>query len=860
MTKPILFGSTAIALVAFAAPVSAQTAPAPQQGASASAEEAGDAPEIIVTGNRRLSRSPQDAKQKSLAIVDSVGALEIQKLTDTTVADALTKLPGVNPWRGFQTSKAWYVNVRGLDANYNSVDLDGGMFFDSSRNDRAIYMDTVPANAINELVVTKTVTPDMDANSIGGHISIRTLRSFDLNGAPVTKLAASANFYDQHGAARGFGPGFTADAVIKRTFGPNGDFGFVLAASAHDDHTSEIYHNIGGYVRPNGIDVPTGSVQNGNFDNHDYGQSLMAKIEARSSDSFYGFANVTYFNEQIRQDNYYGGIAINPTFVTNASEGSGNFTNGTAQAFAREYDLSRKLLTGTVGAEFKVTDVSKLSLVGSLESSHHNEDVRVGSTFAFNNLAGQYNIGQEGGRFTLTPVPAGLNDPALWTGNPASPAQATHLPMQDKVYTLRADYNHNNFDFSRGLGFAFGGAFRRLDRNFVQTVDRYTLAAGTPYQLASFINSAAPNQFDANGPVFVDPDKYWNYITANGIRTTTPAPTSSYHLFEDVLAGYGALYFTADNFRAIAGFRYESTHVDNTTANVLNSVTTPFRFKRKYNNFLPNVQLTYDIVPSLRVKAAFTETIARPRFQQFAQSQTINNFSSTNVTVFGSNPDLIARRSRNYDISIESYHSGGFVSLGFFKKNIDHEVYNLLTTTSDPATGAVTQTSIPQNAGSSKVSGLEAQLEWHDFTSVAPWLEGFGFRANYTRLWGKLGVVNADRTTRTINALSQQPSYEANVILTYDHGPLSASLNWSGRGRSFTGTVGAVAAGDVWIAPYSSVNARLGYKVVDGVEVFVSGRNLTDSTWRETSGIDSNQTQVAIKNGRTFLVGAQVRF
>ena len=132
--------------ILIAVPATAQTAAGNPGGQATDATAIGqpDAEpqnDIIVTGQRRLSRAPQDAKRSSLAMVDSVGALEIQKLPDQTVADALAGVPGVSLQRGFQFQKGWYATIRGLDSNYNSVDLDGGMFFDSTRNDRAVYLD-----------------------------------------------------------------------------------------------------------------------------------------------------------------------------------------------------------------------------------------------------------------------------------------------------------------------------------------------------------------------------------------------------------------------------------------------------------------------------------------------------------------------------------------------------------------------------------------------------------------------------------------------------------------------------------------------------------------------------------------------
>ncbi|KQM62319.1 MULTISPECIES: TonB-dependent receptor [unclassified Sphingomonas] len=841
-----------------AMPASAQTAPAPTPAAE-QAEAAEPSNDIIVSGQRRFSRAPQDAKRSNLAMVDSVGALEIQKLPDQTVADALARVPGVSLQRGFQFQKGWYATIRGLDGNYNSVDLDGGMFFDSTRNDRAVYLDTVPAMAINELVVTKTVTPDMDANSIGGHVSINTLRSFDLGGAAVTKGDFGLNLFDKGGAPDGHGPGKIGNIVVKRTFA-NGDFGFVGAASWHDDRYSQTYNNTSAYVVRNGIDVPTSALQRGDFDIHDKGYSLLGKLEARSADRFYGFVEGTYFNSDIVQNNYRGGTTVNAANVTTTAEGRGSFTGASAQAYSRVYSISRELMTATAGGEFKVGDTSKLKAVASIEKSNHDETLENGAIYTFGGLAGTYAIGKDQVDLALNPA-TGLSNPANWSANPASAAVVTHLPMTDKVYTARADYNFNSFPFSKGVGLSTGVNWRRLHRVFNQSADNYTLPTGSAYTLDKvLVDGGKGSVFDGQGIVYVDHDAYWNFVRTNGTNNRTTSRTGSFDLTEDVFAGYGAVHYNSDVVHALAGVRYEKTAFDNTTATLRGGVATPVSFHRSYDYFLPNAQVSVDVLPVLRLKAAYTETIARPTFTTFAQGLTINNFSSLNVLIRGSNPNLKARHSKNYDIAVESYLSHGFFSAGLFRKNIDGEIYFLTTTTNDPATGVASQLSTPYNAANSKVTGLELNAEWRDFTALTPMLDGFTLRANYTRLWGRLGVLNADGTGRTIGALNQQPTYIANAMAVYDKGPFTGSLSYARRGQAFNGGVGATSAGDTYIQGYDSLDARIAVRPVTRIEVFVAARNLTNSWWREVTGVNRNQLLTAIQSGRSYTVGAQFRF
>jgi iron complex outermembrane receptor protein len=829
--------------------------PDPSQGASGD-----DLQAIVVTGQRRLSRAPEDAKRNATGVVDSVGALEIQQLTDTTVGDALTRIPGIAAQRGFQTQKTWYVDIRGFDGNYNSVDLDGGMFIDSTRNDRAAYLDTVPALAINELVVTKTVTPDMDPNSIGGHISILTLRSFDLGGQPLLRGDVALDLFQQNGAPDSHGPGGSGDFVAKRTFGPDGDFGFVLAASAHNDRRSELYNNSGTYSVVGGLDVPAGAQEHGKFDVYDHGYSVLGKLEARSSDKFYSFLALNAFGEDIDQNNARGSFALPTTGVTATSDTSGTFTNGTAQAYSREYDIDRRVLTFTSGFDYAATDDSKLSVIASYGNSKHNETLWNGSQFKFPGLSGSYDIGANGTSISLAPAP-GLADADNWKVTPSSAATITHLPMTDKIYTLRTDWSENNFPFSQGLGFSAGVSLRRLHRIFNQSADNFTLPTGTQYSLSQALaGNGSSSALDGVGAAYVDFGKYWSYMQANGIDNHTTTPTSSYDLVEDALGGYTTINYAIGRFKALAGVRYEYTHEDDHTAQLNGTTPVPDDFTRHYGNVLPNVQASFDVAQGFRVRGAYTETIARPTFTNFAQGLTINNFSSLTPFIRGSNPDLTARESFNYDLSFEFYRSEGYFSLAPFYKNIHHEIYTLTTYSTDAASGIVTQLQTPENAGSSSADGVEVSGDWHDFTPISPLLQGVAVRVNYTWLQGRLGVVKADGSTRTIDGLNQQPRYEANFILAYERGLFNGSLSYSRRGRAFNGIVGATPAGDGYIAAYDNLDLRLGFKPVSHLETFFAAKNLTRSWWREQTGVNGTLFQTAIQDGISFQLGALFQF
>ena len=87
-----------------------------------------------------------------------------------------------------------YVAIRGVHATLNNVTMNGQALAASDTNGqdgRAAPLDVLSAASISEIEVIKSVTPDMDLQSVGGAINIKTRSAFDQGGATYTVRRAS---------------------------------------------------------------------------------------------------------------------------------------------------------------------------------------------------------------------------------------------------------------------------------------------------------------------------------------------------------------------------------------------------------------------------------------------------------------------------------------------------------------------------------------------------------------------------------------------------------------------------------------------------------------------------------------------
>jgi TonB-dependent receptor len=313
--------------------------------------------------------------------------------------------------------------------------------------------------------------------------------------------------------------------------------------------------------------------------------------------------------------------------------------------------------------------------------------------------------------------------------------------------------------------------------------------------------------------------------------------------------------FTTDNFRALVGFRIEQTKFVNESANTVAGVITPVLRRFKYSEFLPNVQLSYEPAPGLKLRAAFTEAIGRPDFADFANGYTVTFNAAGVEVVSGTNPYLPPRKSKNYDASIEYYIRGGYIALGLFQKDLVNETFRQVRETRDGA-GVLTKIeTIPLSAGSAKVQGLELSFVKERLDFLPGFLANFGLNANYTYLEGDWHVVFTDGSRRTVDGLRNQPKWLGNVVLNYNQGRFGANLGYRLRGKTFTGSFGTTPATDGWIDSYARLDAQVNFKLLPKLTLFAEGKNLTNRYWVEQTGLEADALTGSNNPGRVFWFG-----
>jgi iron complex outermembrane receptor protein len=195
MSAACAFGySTAHAQDASAAPAAGTAAPASgaqdASGTGADGKKVTDLNTVQVTGQIGSLFRSQATKQDANGIVDSVSAEEAGKFPDQNVADALQRVPGVSVNRAGGESNQ--ITVRGFGPTFVNVLLNGRTMATAS-TDRAFDFDVLPSEVIQQAVVQKTSSADLQAGGIGGTVNVITSRPLDFSGWHMAGSAAGVN-------------------------------------------------------------------------------------------------------------------------------------------------------------------------------------------------------------------------------------------------------------------------------------------------------------------------------------------------------------------------------------------------------------------------------------------------------------------------------------------------------------------------------------------------------------------------------------------------------------------------------------------------------------------------------------------
>ncbi len=147
------------------------------------AEVKNELKEVVITRTKAKAESIKSllvAQKNSITVSDGISAESMKRTPDKTTSDVLKRISGVS----IQDNK--FVVIRGLNDRYNFASLNGAPLPSSESDRKAFSFDIFPANMLDNLIITKTASPDMPGEFVGGVIQINTKSVPDKNFQSIT--------------------------------------------------------------------------------------------------------------------------------------------------------------------------------------------------------------------------------------------------------------------------------------------------------------------------------------------------------------------------------------------------------------------------------------------------------------------------------------------------------------------------------------------------------------------------------------------------------------------------------------------------------------------------------------------------
>lgn len=735
---------TALAHAAWIALMSLAWSAHAQQAPNTGQREA-TLPTVTVTGQAASVRNALDVQQAADNVVSAVRSDDIGQLPDRNAAEALQRLPGVSVER--DQGEGRYVRIRGLGPDFNAVTFNGSLVPAPESDRRAVALDVLPASLVRSIEVSKTLTPDMDANSLGGTVNVKTMSAFDHKGRLLS--LETGLFRDTNTDRVSPNGALTwSDRFLDGKLG-------IAAGLSHD-------------VRKFGSDnvEASGWTDDGDlegFERRDYritrertGLALNVDYRPVKGESYYLRSLHTRFSDdEVRQAHAVEGVEDDDEDIIALQPGVPGEVESIRELKARKE--TQKVTSIVLGTERDLSGWGVHAAVGMSRASESMPRSIAGAVFE-----GTDSFTGIGFRNTRSPRLFGgsaINDASQYVFKEAELSSGN---TTDKEANVRLDLSRKTTLFGAPGQIKVGGKVsRRVKTNNedVWLLERDALAAADEDLLLSgFSSGAVKYGLGTFGPG-ISPSGVTSLVGGAAELQDTDSRINDYRMKERIQAAYAMGTVDVGTWRVLAGLRWEGTRFDARGTGDNDGAFESVTASRSYNDWLPALHLRRDLDDDTSIRAALTRSVVRPTFGQLAPGFQIDGDEAE----FG-NPELKPLRSNNFDLGIEHrFGPASVMSVYGFYKDINNFAYRSNVAGSGLWSGfdeAVTF----KNGDRSKLMGVELAYT-HAFKSLpAPW-NGLLASANLTLTHSKATIREIDADSgETVSRRISLPSQSDRVL------------------------------------------------------------------------------------------------
>ncbi len=797
----------------------AQTAPATRTTSDAATQ----LDSVKVTGIRRAIEKSIDTKKEETSIVEAISSEDIGKLPDTSIADSISRLPGLTAQRF--GGRPQEINIRGFSGDFSTTTLNGREQV-SLGNNRGVEFDQYPSELMNQVVVYKTQDASLVGQGLSGTVDLRTVRPLSFQDRVVAvNLRGDMN---------------------RR--GPNDKFGNRFQRVLHRPVRRPHRRLALGYAKLNNPIQGTqfeawgydGGVLGGGklyqSDSDNTRDGFMGVLEFKPNDLFNSRLDVFYskFDKVETKRGMEFGLTWGPAGapVTRTNNADGTAVQATFHNFRpvirNDYNEANDHLF-SLGWHNQLKLNEAWTLDTDISTSSAKRDERVLETYS------GLRSGLPGDNVSIALNPDGYfdfnfgydyADPSILrltdAGGWGQDGYIKDFEVRDSINAVRADLTRT-FDQGVVSSVKFGANYSERQKSRASNENFLCLRA----DCSRGAEVAIPTQF-ANGSQF-------DFAGLTGLYgyDAQDAFNSLYYRRPNLNNGdinqknwevdekVGTVYAQANldfelgvaHVRGNVGVQAINVDQQSTGVSTFQGTTVAQQATRgaKYTDYLPSLNLNFQLPGDQIVRVGAGRQLARPRMDYLRGNVGYGvNVNQTNpascpggtapCVVFegsGGNPELRPWKANAYDLAYEKYFMGnrGYVSAGAFYKDLrtwvvqDNVQLDYSQLPIPAISGPVPPSTIgsytsPVNREGGKLQGYELAVSLPFDMFWAP-LEGFGMQATYSYVESAVKPFGDSGPTTTLPGLSK---YISGATVYYERFGYSARL--SSRTRSdFLGEV-----------------------------------------------------------------------
>ncbi len=825
--------------------------------------------EIVVTARRSDDNQAALLSQRKNAsqVSDGISIEEIKRTPDSDAGQALRRVSGVT----LMNDK--FIQVRGVSERYSNTTLNGATLSTTEPDKKSFAFDIFPADLLQNATIAKSFTPDLPGNFAGGLVQLNTVEFPD---GPTLSLSLSSSFNSN----------ITLKSDAFHTY-PGGGTDWL----GFDDGSRELPGEVPASRRDmdalrRAVNDPfdtTGAKEQWVAIGKNFHNNLWKRETATAMPN--GSFSLSAGDVYSVLDNDFG--IIGSLTYSNAYSSNSMERNSILSDKSPLYKLSGTQSVrsvnwgGLLNLAYKIGDHSSISIKNTYNRSSDDEVVSLegqdlGYQFVDLKLLGSEFVQKElfatqvGGEHTLSPLWNTLFD---WKFGYSQ-------SERDEPDFRRLRYSRLTADSSlpyeaeipltpQGNGVSAGRFFSNLQEEATNGGANFTipLMAGAKVKVGALaenrnrvFSARSLTYVQANGgAVDVDltaaPDSLFveKNFRADGLGISEDTRMSdSYNAEEHLQAGYFLIdmpfQISDENFRFIGGARFESS------TQRLNSFAvddSPVAVDLETNDWLPSINLIYQINNQTNLRASATQTLSRPSLREFAPFA-FYEFQSQ-VLIQG-NPNLKRSLIQNYDLRFEVFPNPGEVlsaSLFYktFKDAIEETIFpqqSELTRTFDNADGTAFNYGIE----------LEARKS---LAFLGEYAANFLANVNYALISSEVSVSQGGEGATDKRPMWGQSPYTLNIGIYFVEPSLRTSVNLSyniyGRRIIQVAQQGVFQFDDphVYELPRSVVDLSIAQPIGESFQARLSIRDLLNSpTEWEQGGVKVYSTLRGRSVGLSF--------